>query len=257
MRFDAARVIEMAEWLGGFRRRNDGREEELVRLVEEGFRDLGWSVNRPGGFVVASRPSSAPARVVVQIPHVTTRLGMWRWRLGRALAWIQGREIEAPDRSDLGTCAGLGFLMELARTWPGSRSSRVDLILAVPEGDRDMTDAELDPRPTLLLDVLAPGVGRGILIAGRRSDLVLEAARDLWIPHRRNRVITTLLPMSAVILGDGHFEGETATIDPGALDRTAQLVTEVALRWGKSHARNPAAQDDDRRNAPRSSQNPG
>ncbi|WP_148597320.1 hypothetical protein [Aquisphaera giovannonii] len=257
MRFDAARVIEMAEWLGTLEAEDGRREDVAADLVAEAFQNLGWRVDRPDEAVVASRPSSAPTRVVIKSPFGRARVAPWQGWIHRSFGRLRGRGLAASDSIEVGVRTGLAFLLELARTWPASRSSRVDVAFSAVRTVRVRQAAEREPRPTLFLDVLAPGLGQGVVIGGSCRDLAIAAARGLWIPHREKR-FGTLPSQSAVIVGDGSLGDEAATVDPAALDRTAQLVTELAFRWAKERVGNgPAPQADDDRRASRSSQNPG
>jgi hypothetical protein len=102
-------------------------------------------------------------------------------------------------------------------------------------------------KPTLLIDLSAPGVGRGLIVAARgHAELAESAAADLWVPHRpaRRHVWSTWArPVSTLdddvvwLVGDVAFarsaRGEAIAVDPEALGRAAQLATEIAFRWAR------------------------
>lgn len=150
----------------------------------------------------------------------------------------------SPHTSDNRT--GLALLMELARTWP--RTPQSDLAVAfvatgVPSSTwleelrREIVQPEPEV-PTLVINLHSPGVGDTISLSG--DGIALEfaetAARDLWLPaqvrnwseipldHRALRG-TGLVAVSLV--GDL----DASQVEPRTLAATAQLVTELALRW--------------------------
>jgi hypothetical protein len=176
-------------------------------------------------------------------------------------------EVGHPD------AASLALLLELARTWPRSHSDRAETILALVGGqelDRtgdyalwEIEKAEWPLRPTLTIIVVAPGRGKELLVVG--SEVVQEAADGLWVPNRHG----ILAEVPQHVRPIGRMDGETAVlagadwnqrpppeIDPQALGRTAQVIREAALRWGRQHEGQDAQPPDDRSEA-RSSQNPG
>jgi hypothetical protein len=169
--------------------------------------------------------------------------------------------------------AGVALLLELARGWAGHPPARVETVLAFvgglgldQAGDRALAALLMKawPRkPTLLLTLNAPGIGKELLI---RDDgrLVLDAAESLWIPHRlpsfRESRRMPRLPLrvaeSEVWLGGSAAEDGPQVVDLEALARAAQLVEEVVLRWGKRHS-GSTYQPPDARTASRSFQKPG
>lgn len=152
---------------------------------------------------------------------------------------------------------GLAVLLELARTWPRRADARIEAhFVAVGGQGLDGTGSraleetirdEWPDKPTLLIDLSAPGVGKGLILAARgHADLAESAAADLWIPHRlaRRHVWTTwarpVLPLDddvVWLIGDEAAvrsdRGREIAIDPDALGRAAQLATEIALRWAR------------------------
>jgi hypothetical protein len=181
-------------------------------------------------------------------------------RIGRLIGGT-GR----PDARDNRT--GLALLLELARAWPRGRDSRIESRF-VATGGRTLDRAglralihaigtEWPARPTLIVDWLAPGIGAGLAILEQGTEtLAAAAARDLWIPHRvmhRAAVGRQHWPLGRHgpgyigMVGDAvaaqRAPGAALAIEPDALGRTAQLATEVALRWArrKQKAENESA----------------
>ena len=129
---------------------------------------------------------------------------------------------------------------------------------------------EWQDKPTLLVIVHGPGIGEEIVIAARRNrPLAAGAANDLWIPHRTTTTnsfsaLTLLWPFQnsfkdyVALFGVGCLGDKETKLDGGALDRTAQLCTEISLRWARQQRQKPAppAPEEDR-TASRSFQNPG
>jgi hypothetical protein len=171
--------------------------------------------------------------------------------------------------------AGIALLLELARGWARHPPARVETVFAFVGGqdlDRagDWALAELltkepSDKPTLLLTLDAPGIGKELLIHddGR---LVWDAAESLWVPHRvptfRESRRVSLLPLqvadSEVWLGGSASYDVPQEVDLEAMARTAQLVEEAVLRWGKRYSgATEANQPADERTASRSLQKPG
>ena len=131
-----------------------------------------------------------------------------------------------------------------------------------------MLKREWADKPTLLLLVHGPGIGEELVIEARRNrSLATTAAHDLWIPHRT----MTTNPFSArtyvwpfqnffkdyvALIGGGCLGAKETRLDGGALDRTAQLCTEISLRWARQQHQQPASPEEDR-TASKSFQNPG
>jgi hypothetical protein len=158
---------------------------------------------------------------------------------------------------------GLAMLVELAETWPKGLVDRVETwFVATPDPvkmSRDIAN-RLGDRPTLAIALDTPGVGGELAVAGRgmAASLALEAARGLWIPHRQIRRAGRELGLPAfrrIGLPGVALCGASGDlpIEPASLGATAQLVTEVALRWARQHA-NAEAQGE---SLARSSQKPG
>ena len=127
---------------------------------------------------------------------------------------------------------------------------------------------EWQDKPTLLVIVHGPGIGQEIVIAARRNrPLAATAANDLWIPHRTMTTnpfsaLTFLWPFQnsfkdyVALFGVGCLGEKETKLDGGALDRTAQLCTEISLRWARQQRQKPVPPEEDR-TASRSFQNPG
>ena len=152
---------------------------------------------------------------------------------------------------------GLAVLLELARTWPRRANARIEAHFVAVGGQgldgagssalEETIRTEWPVKPTLMIDLSAPGVGKGLILAARgHADLAGSAATDLWIPHRlaRRHVWTTWArPVSTLdddivwLIGDEAFarsdREETIAVDPDALGCAAQLATEIALRWAR------------------------
>jgi hypothetical protein len=160
-----------------------------------------------------------------------------------------------PDVRDNRT--GLAMLLELARTWPRGTDSRIEARF-VTTGGRTLDRAglrkllraiahEWPPRPSLVVDWLAPGIGPGLTLAEQGTGpLAKKAATDLWIPHRlahRAAIAREHRPMGrggpcyVGMVGSGvatrRRSAAAPAIEPDALGRAAQLATEIALRWAK------------------------
>jgi hypothetical protein len=195
--------------------------------------------------------------------------GMWgvilcgpAWRLLQVGA--------APGHCD---AAALALLLEIARTWPGGHSDRVETILAAVGGQEldhvgdhalsRIMGNEWPGKPTLVIALAAPGAGEELLIPDH--DLVKQAAESLWVPHRLAGPADgpgDVWPWysergAEVVFIGGRWDGEPpSSVNPEALARASQLFSEVALRWAKrDHA--TSAQRAADLNASRSSQNPG
>jgi hypothetical protein len=186
--------------------------------------------------------------------------------IGARVARLVART-RSPDIRDNRT--GLALLLELARGWPRGTEHRIETRF-VATGGRSLHQAglhalvramgtEWPARPTLIIDWLAPGIGRSLAVLERGTDsLAAAAARDLWIPHRtihrapirhEHWPLCRHGPSYISIVGDAVRETRAPvvalTIDPDALGRAAQLATEVALRWAKqteSFQEQPATQ---------------
>jgi hypothetical protein len=169
--------------------------------------------------------------------------------------------------------AGIALLLELVRGWGDNLTARVETVLAFVGGQSldqagDWALAELlrnqwPKKPTLVLTVTAPGIGKELLIHddGR---FVLDAAESLWVPYRvptfRESQHVPHFPIrvaeSEVWIGGSATNDGPRVVDLEALARAAQLVEEVVLRWGKRHS-GSTGHPTDARTASRSFQKPG
>jgi hypothetical protein len=276
MKFEASRVIQTVEQLGEPQFKGPDGLARLLDFVAEGFHAFHWQTERleARGLLIA-RPAaehSAGQRVVFLVPLGAVQLKDFpRVRLFR-------RRSQSSPASSEAERAGPAFLLELARSWPASRSERLEAICVTAgvqrkghAGAREvlrMIQREWEQKPTLLVSVRGPGIGQKIVIQARRSrQIAVTAALDLWIPHR---TITTN-PFSALVFhwpfqknlddyvalfGGGYLEGKETQIERAALDRTAQLCTEISLRWARQQLYKPGSPEEDR-TASRSLQNPG
>jgi hypothetical protein len=145
----------------------------------------------------------------------------------------------------------------MARAWPRAWLERFEPVLVaaggmnlVLDGVREMgrlIREEWIDKPTLVVVILAPGVGPELTIHGRPKSLMLlvrEAAQSLWIPVKTVRMPTELLlgrswpvpsrlPDHIVLSGASYRDAKPPPVDPAALARAAQLASEIALRWVK------------------------
>jgi hypothetical protein len=178
---------------------------------------------------------------------------LWIYVAGRAISAIRSRRtrhiLEPADRT------GVAVLLELARTWSSPRTHRVEIVFAGAGGQlfdfagtRAMTrwvSAESPRIPTLRLNWFAPGIGKKLVIASRNlRDLARTASESLWLPSdltSRSFRRTDLWPSDrghqdfvAFIGADyGKWFRGADRVDSSALHHTAQLATEIALRWIK------------------------
>jgi hypothetical protein len=167
------------------------------------------------------------------------------------------RRPATPDAGDNRT--GLAVLIELARGWSDRTHARIETRFVATGGQslgraglRSLarTMAELWPaKPTIVIEWLAPGIGPGLtLIDLGTGGLATSAAADLWIPHRvigGIRAHRARCPFGCNGPGyvglTGTGVGVTQAINRVALNLTAQLATEIALRWERKHKRPPEA----------------
>jgi hypothetical protein len=196
------------------------------------------------------------------------KTGSWsRWGAGLALGWLwlavvarAWREIRsARPAGFLGPedRTGLSTLLELARTWPPARSQRIEIVWVAAGGQTldfagaravvRMLRTEGPMKPTLLILFFAPGIGLELRVVTRRHHkLAHDAATGLWIPHRSVTTPEALLPFwplerrfpdHLALVGAEWAEHPQPEVDPEALQRTAQLATEITLRWAKQETR--------------------
>lgn len=154
---------------------------------------------------------------------------------------------------------GLALIEELAQGWPATAAARVRVELVVvgrrdPEDWRELERAWSD-RPTLVVNLEAPGVGDELMVVGPGEPVRLasEAATSLWVPHARSRFAPGALEHEAF----RGIPGLTLTgprgaepVRPGLLAAAGQLAGEVALRWARHHAGEPASEVPPRETAP-------
>jgi hypothetical protein len=179
------------------------------------------------------------------------------------LALYRGRVYPGDNRT------GLAVLAELAEALPARLHERLEVHLAAvgsnaPAQLGSFTLAfdlvrHWPAKPTLAINLDSPGLGSELIVHGRGDalDVASSAARDLWIPHRVARWPYRgldhrpfLLCGIAGISLAGHRRAER--IDPAGLASSAQLVTEIALRWARR-----AIEQDQPETLARSSQKPG
>lgn len=166
---------------------------------------------------------------------------------------------------------GLALLAELAQVLPPRLSERVDLHLVAVGGNSsgqlgalalaDELRQHASLRPTLVINLDAPGVGTEVNLfgSGKGLELARGAAKDLWIPYRLKKQAFSCLDhrpfelnrIPAVSLA-GDRKG--TKIEPASLAATVQLATEIAMRWARQET---AAQQPQAESLPRSSQKPG
>jgi len=163
----------------------------------------------------------------------------------------------APRASRPGDGSGPALLVEMARAWPKAWSERFEPVLVAAggmnfgfAGVREMVRlirGEWKEKPTLVVVIIAPGVGQALTICGRPRSLLrlsCEAAKSLWIPvesagARPGMPIGRGWPVSSqfcdhiVLTGASYRDTKPPPVDPAALARAAQLASEIALRWVK------------------------
>jgi hypothetical protein len=141
---------------------------------------------------------------------------------------------------------GLAVLTELSRTWPNGHGDRFEVLFVSTGGflGSEILGESLRQgaarRPILVINLDAPGLGSRLVFVGSKAGVALanEAARGLWLPHRVSRGRWDS-PLPGCFHGPGltyvsvRGDQRSAPIDPAALNATAQLVIEMALRWAK------------------------
>ena len=164
---------------------------------------------------------------------------------------IAGRATENAFHPD---SQGLSVLLEMARSWPRTRSNQVEAIFVAAgghqldhSGSRELIRllrAEWPSKPSLLIIFLAPGAGGELRIyEGSGPNKLAElAATSLWIPIQstKYRAIAPFWPFECVttaraiaIIGSDLNALSEVSADPQVLHRAIQLTTEIALRWAK------------------------
>lgn len=174
---------------------------------------------------------------------------------------------------------GLALLVELARSWPTRPDGKLEawFIAAGANtynlwnkrgGLTSASSQELVRRiqqdeagkPTLVIRFFDPGLGRGLVLLGPHKSawMAHTAAKDHWIPHRFSAVSRRFAPehfapcegVEAVsILADRRAPSREAVPpssvgsldapDPALVSATAQLATELALRWARQATAQP------------------
>jgi hypothetical protein len=191
------------------------------------------------------------------------------WAAAISYAWWESRTPPGSGCSD--NASGLAVLFELARTWSRGSDERIEARFVAAggqvddfAGSRALVRAirnEWPRKPTLVIMLAAPADGRGLLLAAnRQKELAGGAATDLWIPHRvvdTPQFLVTFWPFRlqyrdfvGLVGYEGIYRTRERKIEPEALARSAQLATELALRWAKRFPRHEES-------LARSSQNAG
>jgi hypothetical protein len=143
----------------------------------------------------------------------------------------------------------------MARAWPRAGSRSIEPVFVAAGGQRldyagsreirRLLKSGWSPTPFLLVLLFAPGAGGELRLSASApldwgmSELAEDAARSLWIPHRRDSGLALLalwpfedLHPAVALIGSDLRSSDDAS-DPQALHRAAQLATEIALRWAK------------------------
>jgi hypothetical protein len=201
--------------------------------------------------------------IFVELTTPRNLLGLPRWSglillivLWLAIAgrvWLLVHHRGEPGHRD--NRSGLAALLELARVWPRGTDPEIEPRF-VATGGRELDRAgaralfralssEWSARPTLVVEWLAPGIGPGLaLMEQGTGQLADKAATDLWVPHhvihhagihREHWPFGCHGPGYVGMVGNaiGRSKDVAGGVDLDALARTAQLATEVALRWAK------------------------
>jgi hypothetical protein len=227
-----------------------GKSEAPTRVILLTSSLTEFSTVKASAFLLLSLLASVPLLAMLtpwyehegsRNPDVALGLLIGSWLGFLLLVLVPFLKPRRPFRGDDRT--GLALLAELARTWPGGMAAKVETwFIASPNAlalGAELRRESRDGRPTLVIKLRAPGVGPQLVIAGRgpARRLAEAAARDLWLPHQASRRTFGLLPSS--LRGAGMHcvalcgRGDDSPINPALLAATAQLATELALRWAK------------------------
>jgi hypothetical protein len=166
---------------------------------------------------------------------------------------------------------GLAVLLELARSWPRSRSQQIEPVFIAAGGQRlnyagarevvRILESEGPGKPTLLILFFAPGAGEAIRIAENApiscglAALANDSAESLWIPtwgndpcmlfqfwpFARLKALKAAEPIA--LIGSDPMAFFADSVSPESLHRAAQLATEIALRWAKKQRIQSAVAD--------------
>lgn len=277
MRFDNGRAMETLEQISRYRLQGAMLEPRTAAFLAAGFERAGWSVEERevsrrgvraflarrlgtaswwGRLVIrATRPPGSKPPLIVARPSALSRSACRVVFLSNVGPLPSPRMASRTSRS--GDDTGPALLIEMATAWPKGWSERFEPVL-VAAGGMDFGCAglrevvrlireEWTEKPTLVVVVLAPGVGQKLTLRGRPKALLrlaTEAAKNLWIP-----VQTAVTPVGiflglswpvayrfrdhVVLTGAEYRNAKPPPVDPAALARAAQLASEIALRWGK------------------------
>lgn len=142
---------------------------------------------------------------------------------------------------------GPAVLAELARSWPGGHGDRIEVLFVStggiwngPANLGEFVRRDASGRPTLVVNLDAPGLGPRLVFVGSKPGLALanKAAKGLWLPRRVSRRRWES-PFIRLFTGPGlayvsvRGDQRSAPVDPAVLNATAQLVIEMALRWAR------------------------
>ncbi len=228
MKFDPARVVTLADAFVDPRDSGTpGEAAALDRMAVE-LQGAGWDLERQSVVRRGVSTIRLPALFRHAVPTVEARTP--EAPTGLPIVTIVVRAA-TPPRCRGDNRLGLAFLVELARSWPKSVRNRVDVRFVVQGGPRGAS-GPVASASHLVIEIADPGLGPTLFIAGTKSQLALDAARDLWVPYAafRPRMGSIDPRASVVIAGDLR----NTTVDEAAIGRAAQLVVEVALRWARS-----------------------
>jgi hypothetical protein len=210
------------------------------------------SLSMHGYPVVFSRLMMAVTSVMIAFVWVMI-VGVLTWEHRQSCSTNEAR---TTDR------LSTALVLELARSWPRRRSGQLEPIFIVAGGQRldyagsrevvRMLESEWPRKPSLLLLLFAPGAEAGVQSSGsvlritalRESgcDLARNAAESLWIPNHRDdwASLDALWPFDLfreaepiALIGSDLGDVPVEHMSPEALQRAAQLATEIVLRWAK------------------------
>ena len=194
------------------------------------------------GFVpLAAHLSGSVPTLIPEGPRVVVCGLAVQW-LG--LLWLSGRSKgRSADTVSGDNRSGLALLAELSRNWPRSARERLETWLVAAADPAQLGESLqgrlADGKPTIVVALESPGVGSEVRVAGTgdAAELTADAAKALWLPHRRTwfppRELGRGLAGAGVPFVSLRGAGDGRPIDPAALAGLAQLILEVALRWAK------------------------